>query len=1046
MPSKQPTAYKPPWNTFNENSRVKIPAILHLIRLGYQYLSLSQNVWDKSTNIFTDIFNESLKRLNPDITERGLHDAFTEVSMALDNEDLGKRFYEMLTSPTPRIKYVDFEDFENNSFHVVTELPCIKDNEEFRPDITLLINGMPLAFIEVKKPNNRDGILAERERMNVRFRNPKFRRFINMSQILVFSNNMEYDRNDTIEPLQGAYYAASSYRETKFNFFREEDDYANFPIDDLNENDVHLVLKDTNNVVIKSSPEFAENLNSTSPTNRVLTSLFSKSRFRDFLLYGIAYVHTNLGWEKHIMRYPQFFATKAIERKLEEGVKKGIIWHTQGSGKTALAYYNVRYLIDYYKKKNIVPKFYFVVDRIDLAEQATSEFENRGLTVKQVQSKEGFRASIAQQAAVNNDSGKPEMTVVNIQKFKDDSRATRSDNYDLNVQRIFFLDEVHRSYNPTGSFLANLLNADKEAIFIGLTGTPLIRNDRKSRDIFGDYIHKYYYNSSIADGYTLRLIREEIETTYKAKLKKTLEDIQVLQRDIKREQVYAHKNFVEPMLDYIIEDLLKSRIRLGDYTIGAMVVCDSSAQARMMYECCLSRHCGLDPQSPDVTGDSDFRQNDGLLMAAEPKIGIKLANTFSAALILHDEGTKDDRKAKTINFKHGTVDILFVYNMLLTGFDAHRLKKLYLGRVIKDHNLLQTLTRVNRPYNKHKYGYVVDFADISKEFDKTNRAYFDELQNELGDDLQYYDNLFKKPEEIAAEINSIKEILWQYNTNNAERFSKQISEISDRKIILELKNALQSARELYNIIRVQGDFDLLDTVKFDFQKVNALLSETENHLALLNQKEQLENATDTTNLLNVAMEDIIFMFRKIKEDELVLAGKLKDILRITREEFQHNFDPKDPEFVNLYEALRQIFDKKNLDEITQEVMNENIDSLNRIYEQIQELNRRNRLLQEKYTNDKKYARIHKRLKERELKDRGDVLINEILIEVKHDVDDIVLKNNNILNNENYFKEEMNKIIYNRFSRLNPNLDYTAIINISKCISDEYINEFYGNAA
>ncbi|GHT08311.1 DEAD/DEAH box helicase [Bacteroidia bacterium] len=1035
-------------NTFNENSRVKIPAILYLIRLGYQYLSLSQSVWDKSTNIFTDIFNESLKRLNPDITERGLNDAFMDVSMALDNEDLGKRFYEMLTSPTPRIKYIDFENFQNNSFHVVTELSCIKDNEEFRPDITLLINGMPLAFIEVKKPNNRDGILAERERMKKRFRNTKFRRFINMSQFLVFSNNMEYDRNDTVEPLQGAYYAASSYQEAKFNFFREEDDYAGFPLDDLNENDVHFVLKDTNNVVIKSSPEFAENLNGTSPTNRVLTSLFSKSRLRDFLLYGIAYVHTSIGWEKHIMRYPQFFATKAIERTLESGIKKGIIWHTQGSGKTALAYYNVRYLIDYYKKKNIVPKFYFVVDRIDLAEQATSEFENRGLTVKQVQSKEGFKDSIAQQAVLDNDSGKPEMTVVNIQKFKDDSHATRSNNYNLNVQRIFFLDEVHRSYNPTGSFLANLLNADKEAVFIGLTGTPLIRNDRKSRDIFGDYIHKYYYNSSIADGYTLRLIREEIETTYKAKLKKTLENIQVLQRDIKREQVYAHKNFVEPMLDYIIEDLLKSRTRLGDDTIGAMVVCDSSAQARMMYECCLNR----DTSASLSTGFNKIKEINKIgdqyeySLAAEPKTSMKLADTFSAALILHDEGTKDDRKAKTTNFKHGTVDILFVYNMLLTGFDAHRLKKLYLGRVIKDHNLLQTLTRVNRPYKKHKYGYVVDFADISKEFDKTNRAYFDELQNELGDDLQYYDNLFKKPEEIAAEINSIKEILWQYNTDNAEIFSKQISEISDRKIILELKNALQSARELYNIIRVQGDFDLLDAVKFDFQKVNALLNETENHLALLNQKEQLENATDTTNLLNVAMEDIIFMFRKIKEDELVLAGKLKDILRITREEFQHNFDPKDPEFVSLYEALRKVFDKKNLDEITQEVMNENIDSLNRIYEQIQELNRRNRLLQEKYTNDKKYARIHKRLKERELKDRGDVLINEILLEVKRDVDDIVLRKNDILNNESYFKGELNKIIYNRFSRLNPNLDYTAIVNISKCISEEYINEFYGNAA
>ena len=88
----------------------------------------------------------------------------------------------------------------------------------------------------------------------------------------------------------------------------------------------------------------------------------------------------------------------------------------------------------------------------------------------------------------------------------------------LTSQRIYFLDEVHRSYNPKGSFLANLFNSDRNAILIGLTGTPLIGNDRRSKDTFGDYIHKYYYNASIADGYTLKLIREDIETTYKIQL------------------------------------------------------------------------------------------------------------------------------------------------------------------------------------------------------------------------------------------------------------------------------------------------------------------------------------------------------------------------------------------------------------------------------------------------------------------------------------------------------------------------------------------------
>jgi len=144
---------------------------------------------------------------------------YEQISLALDNEDLGKTFYEILFSN--EIKLIDFENLNNNSFHVVTELPCKNGEDEFRPDITLLINGMPLAFIEVKKPNNKEGILAERNRINTRFQNKKFRKFINITQLLVFSNNMEYD-DESIDQVEGAYYASTSYKQAIFNAFKEE--------------------------------------------------------------------------------------------------------------------------------------------------------------------------------------------------------------------------------------------------------------------------------------------------------------------------------------------------------------------------------------------------------------------------------------------------------------------------------------------------------------------------------------------------------------------------------------------------------------------------------------------------------------------------------------------------------------------------------------------------------------------------------------------------------------------------------------------------------
>ena len=154
---------------FNEDSRVKIPAILHLTRLGYTYLSLKGLNWDESSNIVPSIFRKSVSVLNPSATPVEIENALGQLNLLLDNEDLGKQFYEKITE-TSGLKIIDFEDFNRNSFHIVTEFTCKKDDEEFRPDITLLINGLPLVFIEVKKPNNRDGILAERNRIVTRFR------------------------------------------------------------------------------------------------------------------------------------------------------------------------------------------------------------------------------------------------------------------------------------------------------------------------------------------------------------------------------------------------------------------------------------------------------------------------------------------------------------------------------------------------------------------------------------------------------------------------------------------------------------------------------------------------------------------------------------------------------------------------------------------------------------------------------------------------------------------------------------------------------------
>ncbi len=1019
---------------YNENSRVKIPAILHFCRLGFEYLSLGKAKWDNSTNIFTDIFKENILRLNPSLNQTDVNMILDELIISLDNQDLGRSFYDKITS-TSGNTIIDFENFSNNALHVVTELPCINGDEEFRPDITLLINGLPLVFIEVKKPNNLDGIQAEYKRIQSRFSNKKFRKFINITQLMLFSNNMEYD-DSGFQPLQGVFYATPSYSNVKFNFFREEGKFdLQALLRPINEDLEKEVLSDNGLISILHSPEFNTNKDSESPTHSVCTSMFQPERLSFLLQFGIAYVDGQNGIEKHIMRYPQIFATKAIERKLEEGVKKGIIWHTQGSGKTALTFYNVKHLTNYFTKKAVVPKFYFIVDRLDLLIQAGREFKSRGLIVHKINSRDAFVKDLKTTTAIHNASGKPEITVVNIQKFKDDTDVINRKDYNISIQRIYFLDEVHRSYNPKGSFLANLNESDPNAIKIGLTGTPLLGKDFNSRALFGDYIHKYYYNASIKDGYTLRLIREEIETSYHLKLKKALEEIDILKGGGDRKLVYAHPKFVEPLLDYIVSDFEKSRITLNDDSIGGMVICDSSEQAEKLQEIFDFKYA----QKEQVFG-----------LAAEPSNSYGAKQAFdikvkSSALILHDAGTKDEREHQIEDFKAGKIDLLFVYNMLLTGFDAPRLKKLYITRVIKAHNLLQALTRVNRTYRNFKYGYVVDFADIQREFDKTNRDYFNELQNELGDELQHYSDLFKSKDEIESDIRKIKDVLFQFNTTNAEVFSQQISKISDRNTMIEITRTLNNAKDLYNLIRLSGQYELLE--KLDFHKINLLAREANNHLQLINTKEALEKNLDTSNLLNVALEDVVFAFTKLKEEEMIIADQLKNTLQKTREMLGGNFDPHDPIFISLKEELERLFKKKKLSEVSKEEMEQNIHELESIYEKAKELERKNQLLKAKYDNDAKYARLHKRLMEKDPLTESESKLFEALQSLKQEIDAQILQNSSVLENESFVEKMILRLVVNQLkNKHHLPLDAERSQIINQLIVKEYMNEYFGHVA
>lgn len=1051
-------------SAFCEDSRVKFPTLMHLMGMGFKYVSLKglktkyveapKTEFDPLTNILTDYFTDAYCTLNPKAEKKDAEDMLVKIQKSLQNDDLGRQFYnEILLNTGERI--IDLSSpanfYRNNTFQVTTEMTCgSKDSDNYRPDITIFVNGLPLAFIEVKKENNHKGIQAETDRMKQRFVNPQYRRFLNITQIMVFSNDMEYDNNE-VTPTIGAFYATIGKKNTKYNCFREEGQDS-FPtarhIHQVTPEEEEVLLRDNNVPQYKNSSEYKTNCLANTPTKRICDSLFSFNRFHFLLKYGIAYVDYPNGLQKHIMRYPQLFATKAIERHLETGKNKGIIWHTQGSGKTALSFYNVKYLTDYYSAKGIVPQFFFIVDRLDLMIQAQREFSYRGLKVNSVQDKGAFANIISSGLTTQNREGKPEITVVNIQKFSNDSKALAKNAYNVPVQRIYFIDEAHRNYSPDGSFLKNLISSDTNAVKIALTGTPIISKEYNTKDIFGDYIHTYFYNASIADGYTRRLIREDIGSNYKIKLKEALNSIRVKVHSVKESDVYAHHVYVQPLLDYIIEDLRTFRQKNEDNTLGGMVVCNSKEQAQLMYRLFLEKYA--DESELDNETDEDGSIVYKSISAGEMEVKKKPCKKgcYRAALITYDSFDKETRAKWIELFKDGKIDLLIVFQMLQTGFDAPRLKKLYLHRMVKEHNLLQTLTRVNRPYKDMKYGYVVDFANIEEEYSKTNKEYQEELEHEVGkDNIQNTDRLLVSMDEAKKRVDEDKKVLDNYELGNPEIFSRQLNLEDDRNVVRTVLNSLEDMRSLQNMLTSQGSN--ADEV-VEISDIHNLIKAAKNRLDLLGFIDNSDENANAKQLLNIALENIEFSFEKRGEGELEIQEQYKQSVEHARQQLKACVDTDDPEYRSILEEFLRLFRKKEMESQEEFNMHKKVQNVNDILRRIKKLNERDALEAIKYNGDTKFVRVEKRLKEKDKEEterkvmpRNYAWTEEkekmtiILLAIKEDVDDVYFHNQSILEVPEYFKKNILTYVTRHFKEEAVRTDREVRKYVSEIINREY---------
>ena len=935
---------------FNEDTRVKIPATIQFMRLGYDYQSLKDIDLHNETRIALNRLKPALERINDrDFSDAECLEVAEDIHAVIKNNDLGKGFHQWLVHPNDKIKLIDFDNIDNNDFAVVCELTFGKEGSEsdksgsFRPDVNILVNGIPLAFLEVKKPNNEGGIQMEFNRMlNKRLEKPEYKKYFNMLQIVSFSNNMEYEDEDDAALAEdikaGSFYTTPNGQKTTFSFFREEQPKTSGFVD-VTADKVKSVLKDNHyNPSEFDTEEFQTNMDVNTPCNRFVTSLFEKERLLYFIHYGMMFVN-NMVPEKHIMRYPQFFAARALTKRLENGGKSGIIWHTQGSGKTNLAALCTRIIRDYYAEKGITTRFYYVVDRLDLLTQVSGEMTKRGINVITVENKKEFESElnrpISNHISTTTDG---EITVVNIQKFDDEMPVAKND-YNAKIQRIFFVDEAHRSYKADGEFFKNLMLVDIDAVFVALTGTPLLSKKERSNLKFGDYIHKYFYDKSIADGYTLRIKKESIETTARTEIKKNLE---LENPQTGKSDVYESEDYVQALCKFIEKDFEYFRLTNSDPTIGGMIVCASNPQAKKI------------------------------------KRWFDETSKLSAGLVISDESIPAAvNKSTQISFKETLQpDILVVHQMLTTGYDVNRLKKMYLLRNAKEHTLLQTISRVNRPYkspngNVYRYGYIVDFVDIEQEYDRTIEMYLKEIESDFSEadgDLSLT-GLIVGPEDINSKYQKyINELESMIDTANIERFSKQLTFMT-KDALLTIRRLLNGIKTCYTEFKLSRAEDYAKQI--DIEHIKSLLKAVQARIDFVNLK------STPTNLLSIISNkevvDILYEFFKTKIEVLDLSKlidamkgmtdseeykQLTELVKGVQEEIKRNRNHNQIEMINLDEVLKRLFealDISNMAEINEE--------LRKVLEQARQINEENERIAKRYNGSYAFVKTYTDAKE-----------------------------------------------------------------------------------
>jgi type I restriction enzyme R subunit len=702
---------------FDEASSSQIPALLELVNMGYKYLSRSEvrSLRTSGSYVLGDIACSALRAINEDsISSKSIRDAvhdFEQVDMSEGVVKASSEIYSLLLAgrsvlelvdgrrTSPQLKFVDFKEPLRNSFHVCAEFE-ISEGHDRRPDIVVFVNGFPFAVIECKKESVKLGeAVAQMVRNQCAGQTPKFFLF---PQILIGCN------------VHGLRYGTMLTPERFYAHWKEKDPSSSFSSSVssvVNKQVPSSVVSAVASDLLRSSYSQAHDRTVT-PQDSGIYSLLEPVRMLDLVRNFILY---DRGVKK-IARYPQYFAVKKALVRLktfdEYGRRRGgLIWHTQGSGKSLTMVMLVKCLID--DPEIELPRVLVVTDRRTLDKQISKTFAacNIKKDVKRVTNAKELLALLRE---------KDQQVLCSlIHKFDSFSDVDFVDS-DPNV--FILIDEAHRTQG--GKANAALNRILPKACQIAFTGTPLMKREKSSAAKFGGMIDAYTISEAEADNVVLPLIyqpryveqtvQKNLLDSFYDRITASLTDSQKkdLQRKFNSSQIVLETS---QRIETIALDILDHYSKYADTGLKAQVVAPSKYAAVMFLRAFELQNSV--PVAVIISESGDSEEDDKL-----PEHKKVVADWLAAEKHKFGSSLENRERVLVEDFLENPsgVRILIVVDKLLTGFDAPRNTFLYLARQLRDHNLLQAIARVNRlfegdPGHESKlHGYIIDYSKNAK--------------------------------------------------------------------------------------------------------------------------------------------------------------------------------------------------------------------------------------------------------------------------------------------------------------------------------------------